>query len=186
LPAPEEPLARLLSAYAEPHRAYHDLRHVLATLERAEGVRHLLADAAAVELALWFHDAVYDPRAADNEERSARLADRLLAGLVPHRTLARIRELILATRHPSRPADPDAQLVVDIDLAILGAAPADFAAYERDVRSEYRWVPARLYRRKRGELLRCFLARDRIYLTRPFHDELEARARRNLESATRR
>lgn len=97
-----------------------------------------------------------------------------------HRVLA----LIMATCHDAEPTDPDARLLVDIDLAILGAAPARFAEYDAQVRTEYRWVPGWLYRRKRKQVLAGFLARLAIYGTDRFRARLEERARENLCSVT--
>jgi predicted metal-dependent HD superfamily phosphohydrolase len=135
-----------------------------------------------VQLALWFHDAIYDPRAQDNEERSARWADEVLgaAGASPA-SAARVRALVLATRHAAVPEDPDAQLLVDVDLSILGAAPGRFAEYERQIGVEYSWVPRDAFRQGRANVLRRFLARERIFSTPWFHQRLESRARANLE-----
>src|SRR6185436_5536891 len=92
-----EPEWRALSArYAEPHRAYHTIDHIAHCLEELDEVRGLAADPVAVEMALWYHDAVYDPRAKDNESRSADLARRAGAalGLAPERG-ERVARLIL-------------------------------------------------------------------------------------------
>jgi predicted metal-dependent HD superfamily phosphohydrolase len=166
--------------YTEPDRAYHNLEHVLACLEAASSVRSELASPAEVELALWYHDAIYDPRRGDNEEESARFAlEQLSAALAPD-ALASVSALILATKHASAPIGNDARFVVDIDLAILGAAPERFDAYEKAIRHEYGWVPAPIFRRKRREVLRGFLDRPRIYSTEHFRESIEAAARLNL------
>jgi predicted metal-dependent HD superfamily phosphohydrolase len=178
-PAPVEPLRRLVARYGERHRAYHDLRHVLACLELARTVRRELDAPAEVELALWYHDAVYEPRASDNEARSAEWAAAELRSL-PGATLAAISELILATRHAVAPVGHDARFVVDIDLAILGADREAFDAYEAAIRSEYRWVPAPLFRRERRAILRRLLDRPALYSTPHFRALLEERARANL------
>jgi predicted metal-dependent HD superfamily phosphohydrolase len=184
-PAPAAPLRRLAERYAEPHRAYHDLRHVLACLDLARSVRSRLGSAPEVELALWYHDAIYEPRAADNEARSAELATAELSELrsLAGATLISIADLILATRHAAAPAGHDAQFVVDIDLAILGSEPGTFDLYEAAIRREYRWVPGPLYRRKRREILQSFLDRPRIYSTAHFHALFEDAARANLGSS---
>ena len=181
-PPPPGPFADLLARYGEGHRAYHDLGHVLDCLAHAADARGSLEHPGCVELALWFHDAVYDPRAADNEGRSAELAGRRLAGLAPAEVVAHVEGLVLATRHPSRPTAPDARAVVDIDLAILGASPARFAAYDRAIRREYEWVPEPVYRRERTRALQALLDLRPIYLTEPF-ERLEAPARANLRAA---
>lgn len=182
--APVDLRARLLAAYSEPHRRYHSVRHLeecLGHLEDAIGLAHRPGE---VELALWFHDAVYEPRATDNEQRSAAWAARSLAGNgVDAPTVERVRALILATSHAALPAGADQALLVDLDLAILGASPERFAEYERQVREEYRWVPAFIYRWKRRQLLQSFLARPVLYHTPLLRDRFERQARANLAAA---
>jgi len=171
-------LERLVAHYGERHRAYHDLRHVTGCLHEASAVRALLTAPALVELALWYHDVIYDPLRSDNEERSADFAvQELRLAPAPSET---IRALILATRHDSVPPTPDAALVTDIDLSILGAPPAAFDAYDAAIRKEYGWVPAPLYRRKRRDVLQSFLDRQRIFSTDYFAERLEQSARANL------
>jgi predicted metal-dependent HD superfamily phosphohydrolase len=182
-PAPAGLLDDLVARHGEPGRSYHTLAHVLDCLEKTAITREIQDDPAAVELALWFHDAVYDPRRSDNEERSAALAEEALARPLGGERAARVAELVLATRHRAPPPPGDAAVVVDADLSILGAAPDAYDAYAEAVRREYSWVPGFLYRRRRAKVLRSFLARDRIFTTEPFHERYEARARANLERA---
>ena len=139
------------------------------------------------EMALWFHDAVYDPRAGDNEERSARWAVEALAALgVPGPTRDEIARLVLTTRHVEPPADPAAALVCDVDLAILGRDPATYDEFERRIRQEYDWVPAPVFRTERARILGGFLRRHAIYATAAFHDRYERPARENLARAVAR
>lgn len=170
--------AALLARYAEPHRHYHTAQHLEECLARFAAVRGRAERADEVELALLYHDAVYDPHAADNEARSADLAAEVMrAHGATADAIARVRALILATRHVEPPATMDQALLVDIDLGILAAEPARFDEYERQVREEYAWVPAPLFRRKRRAVLESFLARSRIYVSGAFdHDEAPARA----------
>jgi predicted metal-dependent HD superfamily phosphohydrolase len=178
------PVARnLLARWSEPHRHYHTLVHLEACLAGLDAHRALAADPAAVEAALWFHDAVYDPRASDNEVRSAALAATVLrAARVSGETIARIENLILATRAHQAEADgdPDTALLLDLDLAILGAPPAAYQAYAAAIRREYAWVPEADYRRKRAAILARFLQGPRLYLTAPFFARHETAARANL------
>lgn len=174
----------MMARYREPHRSYHTDRHLRECLERLDQVSSLARDPAVLELALWYHDAVYRPRRTDNERRSADLAAAHLAAAGARRELIdRVAELILHTTHAAPPPPGDAALLVDIDLAILGAEPDRFAEYEREIRREYRWVPAPLFRRRRAGLLRELLARPRLFVTPLLHDRLEARARANLAAA---
>lgn len=174
----------LVEAYSQRHRHYHTVRHIDHCLAEFASAQHLAAEPAEVELALWFHDAVYEPHSSNNEERSADWACELLQrhGVDAVR-VERVRAHIMATRHEAPATFPDSQLMVDIDLSILGVDEAIYAEFERNVRSEYRWVPGPLFRRKRAEILESFLARPRIYSTELFHARLEDSARRNLSAA---
>lgn len=174
-------LERLLASYAAPGRHYHTLQHLAECLALFDQVARLAEHPGEAAIALWFHDAVYVPQARDNEARSAaRACDALAAAGAGQAMIAHVSALVMATAHHEATADRDARLVIDIDLAILGAEPARFAQYEQQVRAEYSAVPASLYRHKRGELLARLLARPAIYSTPELHARLEAQARRNL------
>lgn len=177
----------LVARYAEPHRAYHTLDHIADCLHRLDEVCSLLARPREAELALWFHDVVYDSRRADNEERSAALAaEALRAAGVGEEAVERIAGLIRLTSHTAAELAGDGALVCDIDLAILGASPEQFAQYDAAIRREYDWVPEDIFRRERARVLAGFLARPRIYHTLYFVEALEQRARANLSAAVRR
>jgi predicted metal-dependent HD superfamily phosphohydrolase len=178
--------AALLAAYAAPERYYHGLAHIEAMLEAMGRCRHLLHDAEAVELAIWFHDAVYDAKASDNEEKSAALARQVLQDSLAPTRLARIEALILATkRHEldrvaSKGERSDMAHFLDLDLHILGAAPAVFDTYEAAVRLEYAHVGEAAWRVGRAAVLQRFAARPRLYFSAFFAEQLEERARANL------
>ncbi len=177
---------RLLEAYGQTQRRYHTLQHLAECLLLYERHRGLARHPAEVELALWFHDAVYDVRGHDNEARSAAWARiELEAAGVGAEPIARIDALIMATCHRALPVGVDQQLLVDIDLSILGAASARFQEYEQQVRAEYAWVPRWVFRRKRRELLQEFLARAPIYSQPELRASLEAQARENLAQSIR-
>lgn len=184
---PSDLLAQLLDAWRKPQRHYHTLQHLEECLTLFDELRDQAQHPADIELALWFHDAVYDVRANDNEERSARWADEALyaAGLAPD-SVHRIHGLIMATCHGAAPAcaTPDAALLTDIDLAILGAPEPRFAEYQRQIRAEYAWVAPEIYAVKRRAVLRGFLERGAVYATPVLHRRLERQARCNLERAT--
>ena len=174
---------RLFARYLEPHRHYHTLSHVEACLEVLDRNPGLATRPAEVELALWFHDVVYDPRAKDNELRSAKFAGRVLleAGLEDS-SIRRIEQHILATSDHAA-TDQDSKLVVAIDLAILGAAPEAFDVFEQQVRREYGHVPDLLFVMARRRVLKRFFERPVIYEVPELRDQLEARARANLGRA---
>ena len=180
--------ARLMAAYAEPQRHYHTQQHLGECLSAFDDAARALAEHPhEVELALWFHDAVYDIKGHDNEQRSADWARTALvdAGVVAD-IADRVHALVMATRHTAVPSGRDEQLLVDIDLSILGAERARFDEYEQQIRKEYAYVPGFLFRRKRREILKGFLDRPAIYSTPHFHAALEARARDNLRRVTER
>jgi len=175
---------RLLARYSEPGRHYHDARHLLACLRAFDDFPGSIRDPDAVELALWFHDAVYDPLAppGKNEERSVRLFRSEFEAMAGDRVdMGEVERLILATGHRLEPEDGDCALIADIDLGILGADPPRYAAYTEEIRREYAGVPDEAYREGRARVLRGFLARGSIYRTRHFQAMLGERARANLE-----
>ena len=188
--------ARLRRAHGQWWRAYHDAVHVADCLARLDELKAAasdldpgLVDADLLEVAFWFHDAVYVPWLPRNEERSAAWAQRELcrAGLDARR-VGVVAGLILATRHGRVPSGsaaalPDEAWMVDIDLSILGAGPERFARFERQIRREYRWVGASRYRAGRRAVLAGFLDAPSIYRTAWFRQRHEASARRNLEGA---
>lgn len=176
-------IASLQARYAEPQRAYHTLAHIEACLallaeqaELAEPERKLLT------YAIWWHDAVYEPLRQDNEEQSAELARTDLAALgEPQAVIEEVARLILLTKgHSVLPGDRLGALLVSIDLAILGAPPADYDAYARAIRQEYSWVPEAAYRAGRAKVLRHFLDADAIFPDPALRQRHEAQARENL------
>ena len=177
-------LEHLLARYREPHRASHTVQHLDECFALLDELRALANEPAVIELALWYHDAVYWPRRSDNEPASADLARAdLEAAGAPSPLIETVTAMILATTHQATPPPGDTEILIDIDLAILGAEPPRFAEYERQIRREYSWVPGFLFRRKRAEVLKGFLARPQMYRTSLLHTRLEARARRNLAAA---
>jgi predicted metal-dependent HD superfamily phosphohydrolase len=172
--------AQLAAAYAEPTRAYHNAEHIRDCLGQFDLNRHLAQHPDEVEVALWFHDVVYVPGAADNEEQSAQRARAALAA-VSREKIDRIPQLILATRHTTLATLPDEQFICDVDLSILGREPEVFDEFERRIRREYAWVPEPIYRRERSAVLSEFLRRPSIYQTEPFRHRYELTARANLK-----
>ena len=178
-----EPQYRLLAdRYSERHRAYHTLNHVSQCLDEFDAARHLAEQPNQVEMALWFHDAIYDPQAKDNEQRSAELGRRVAkeAGL-PEAFGRKVYDLILATQHHEASKGADARLLVDIDLSILGRPKDAFDEYETNIRKEYHFVPRDHYRTARSAILRSFLDRPAIYSTDFFERRYESQARANLK-----
>jgi len=178
-PAVTSALADLISRYSEPSRHYHNLTHVSEVLGV---ISSLVGTDAAVRLAAWFHDAVYDSRAKDNEERSADLAEAVLTRLgLPAGLVANVERLVLLTKtHSAEADDGEGQVLLDADLAILGAEEDRYDDYAAAIRREYAWVAEDAYREGRRRVLEGFLKRPRIYFTDALFRSHEGQARRNL------
>lgn len=173
----------LEAAYAEPHRRYHDRRHIERCLALLEALPDLTdGERRVLGWALWWHDAVYDATAADNEARSAEMAKaglrELGASLHEREEVARL--IRLTAGHEVEEGDRLGELVVSIDLAILGAPEADYDEYARNVRQEYSQVPDDLWRVGRAQVLQRFLGAPVIFPDPDFRDRYEARARDNM------
>jgi predicted metal-dependent HD superfamily phosphohydrolase len=181
LPPPNLLLA-LIQSYSESHRFYHTLQHLGECLELLDAAAPLAARLPEIQLALWFHDAIYDPQRQDNEDRSAAWVIESLSTL-DSALAQRVQDLVLVTKHHQVLHDTDAQLLVDVDLAILGADEGRFAEYEQQIRQEYHWVSAEDFRVGRSQILKSFLERPAIYVTPWLADQLELKARRNLENS---
>ena len=176
--------ADIVSRYEEPHRSYHTGQHLAECFERWSELREQADHPAEVEVALWFHDAVYDTHSDSNESRSADLAlDAAVSLGVDTVPAQRIHDLILSTRHATLPVGQDAQLIVDTDLAILGAETLRFVEYEYQVRQEYSWVPDNVFRERRASILRGFIERPFIFSTDFFRERYERQARENIRQS---
>ncbi|MGV9344038.1 HD domain-containing protein [Streptomyces spiralis] len=174
----------LLARWQEPQRHYHTLTHLTAVLEHVDVLEEYAADPDTVRLAAWFHDAVYLPERSENEERSARLAERALpeAG-VPEAKTAEVARLVrLTVTHDPADDDPDGQVLCDADLAILASAPSGYAAYAAAVREEYHFVPNDAFREGRAGVLRQLLALPHLFRTPYAQRHWEATARYNITS----
>lgn len=180
----------LARRYQEQHRHYHTLAHIHDCLDRLDEYRQATRscspaeDLVIVEMALWWHDAVYDSRSHTNELDSAHLAKQVCILMQFGQDAAhRISECILATRHQDITEDADAKLVCDVDLASLGYSWETFCQNSAQIRDEYHFVPSATYNKKRAEILQGFLNRSRIYSTEYFREAYEPRARENLRRA---
>jgi predicted metal-dependent HD superfamily phosphohydrolase len=177
----------LLAAYAGPARAYHGVAHLDDCLRRLDETPTADVDRDRVEAALWFHDAVYDSRASDNEARSGALARETLVALGISRSVADdVARLVSLTDHRSPPSDAEGALLCDIDLSILGRPPDEFDAYDAAIRAEYAWVPDETFRAERARVLRSLLVRNPLYATEAIRRRYEVAARTNLGRALRR
>jgi len=183
---PEALLDHIRDLHSGPDRGYHGWTHPLALLALLPEVEDQLTDALAVRCAILLHDAIYEPRRADNETRSAELARELLHGVIAQASLDRTIALIEATKAHAIPANlspddaADMAIFLDMDLSILAASEEAFDAYEAGVRHEYREVPDTLFRAGRAAILESFLDRDRLYMSPWGLERFESGARLNL------
>ena len=182
-PASEAAYQRVVGQYRANRLAYHNLAHLYHCFTALEHHYNLADNHTHIQAAIWYHDVIYDPRRADNEELSATFAAEDIPKLRIGGELvdtATVTALIMATKHQALPQGKDAMLLVDIDLGILGADERKYSRYARAIRSEYSWVAEEAYRTGRAKVLQTFLDRPFIYSTKPFQAEYEARARCNL------
>jgi predicted metal-dependent HD superfamily phosphohydrolase len=181
-------LVDLARRHEEAHRAYHTLAHVRHVLDVVAFIaeHERVDDPVAVRLAAWFHDAIYDPGAHDNEARSAKFAAEVLTDWqVPADRVAHVHSLVLATAH-HLPETSDEAVLVDADLAILASDPDTYRLYTRAVRVEYGHLDEHAWRAGRAAFLRGMLDREPLFSTRTMRRRGEAVARRNLTEELKR
>ncbi len=172
----------LLNAYTECQRHYHTVQHIVECLQLFHQIKHQLQDPIAVELSIWFHDVIYDPKASDNEEQSAELMKKLCTEIVDQAQIQKVYWWIIATKKHQPSLDSDLNYLLDIDLAILGSDSNRFAEYEQQIQQEYLWVEPSIYKIKRAEVLQYFYAMQPLYQTEYFRENFEKKAKHNLTS----
>lgn len=159
---------------------YHTHQHIIECLELFNEIKHQLEDPVAVELAIWFHDIIYDPQASDNEEQSAKLMQKHCVGILKKTELEKVARWIIATKKHLPTKEHDLKYLLDIDLAILGSSTQRFAEYEQQIQKEYDWVETQQYQMKRKEVLTHFYHMTPLYQTAYFQEKLELSAKNNL------
>jgi predicted metal-dependent HD superfamily phosphohydrolase len=174
----------LIIAYSQPHRYYHNLRHIQQVFDVVAEMRSQADNFVAIGLAVWFHDVIYNPKATDNEEKSALYARKILTQLeTSPEIVKKVTKMILMTKsHQTLSKDIDTQIFLDADLSIFGSSPSDYNNYKQAIRQEYAWIAENEYRDRRKQVLSRFLQRDRIYLTEYLFKKLELNARKNIQS----
>ncbi len=168
----------LTHRYLEPHRHYHTLEHIAAMLHAGRAAP--LDDVQT--MAVWFHDAVYDPRSKTNEADSAVLAgERLRAAGWSAADVDRVQRIVLDTQH-HRPTAPGSDVVLDLDLMSLAAPWDEFARNTDRIRAEYAHVADADFTAGRRAFFTTMLQRERLFWS-PFGAAWEAPARANLRRA---
>lgn len=171
---------QLVARYAAPARHYHTLSHILHCLDALDGLPGFPSDRDALEMAVWFHDAVYQPGASDNEQRSAELFA-IDGNALPAAFVQQVIRLILVTTHRNPPSAEDEAAMVDIDLSAFGLPWAEFIRDTRNVRAELTHVADADFFPSQARFLASLLARPRLYHTGHFHSRIEATARGNIQ-----
>jgi len=186
IPENNDTYTKLIEAYSEKHRAYHTLEHIDACLIQLDAVTGETDNPDVIEIALWFHDAIYNPLSSTNEEDSAALAKSFLyENLVASDMTDRVYELIIFTKNHHAPNSADGQLILDIDLSILGAERNIYEQFENNIRKEYRLIPSFIFKRERKKILKSFFERQRLYHSDYFFERYEKQAKENLGWAIR-
>lgn len=173
---------QLVGLYSSGSRTYHNLSHVRYLVDLSGAIRERIENQQALSFAIWFHDAIYNPRMRDNEELSAKFAVKSLGRFkIPVDTLALSCEMIISTReHRKNGFSPDINFFLDLDLAILGSEEPIYRSYAAAIREEYEWAPDPIYNEGRKKVLQRFLRRESIYLTSELAEMFEEKARKNI------
>ncbi|WP_375559164.1 hypothetical protein ACE193_15680 [Bernardetia sp. OM2101] len=166
--------------YKENTRYYHNWEHIKAMIKGLYNYPEEINDTLSIELAIWFHDAIYVPLRKDNESRSAKFFQEQLSLYLPIERVRKVMNYIEATKNHSKTSDRDLQVLLDLDLAILGQSKTVYQNYSEQVREEFGYVPNFLYKRGRKLVLKNFLDRSTIYQTSFFKEQLEEQARENI------
>ncbi|ENV34065.1 HD domain-containing protein [Acinetobacter gerneri] len=173
-------LQTLIHAYSQPQRFYHTYQHIVECLELYEMVKDHIEDKRTFQIAIWFHDFIYQPQAQDNEEQSAIQMQNLCAEFLSEIELEKAYSWIIATKQHKASTQQDLNYLLDIDLAILAADATRFVEYEQQIQQEYAWVEPEIYHVKRAEVLQHFYTMQPLYQTAYFREKLEQKAKSNL------
>ncbi len=167
--------------YKEETRHYHNWQHIKAMIKGLHSYPEEINDTLSIELAIWFHDAIYVPLRKDNESRSAKFFHEQLSLYLPIERTRKVMGYIEATKNHSKTTDRDLQIFLDLDLAILGQSKTVYQNYANQVREEFGYVPNFLYKRGRKLVLKSFLDKNTIYQTLFFKEKYEEQARKNIQ-----
>lgn len=178
--------------YTQSHRAYHNLQHLSDLFNQLEQIENKITNLPAIQMAIWYHDIIYNPLKKNNEEKSADLAsERLSEAGIENHLLQKIHTLIISTKShhtenwTAKEEKRDNDYLLDMDLSILGRHWDNYREYTQQIRQEYKVVPGILYRRGRKKVLRHFLEQSQIYKTKNYQERYEANARSNMKKELR-
>lgn len=176
----------ITSRYSEPSRFYHTREHIIYCLNQLDNAKNQILDKQTVELAIWFHDIVFDTKAEDNEKKSALLFQKLAEVQLPENIIKKVSELIIATMHTDKPADKDQAFLVDIDLSSIAGTWEHFTEDNNKLRKEVSHLSEQEYCQNKISFFNMLLQRERIYFTDYFYETCEFNARQNIEKYIKR
>ena len=171
----------LQKRYSEPHRHYHTLNHISDCLHYFDQAADLMIKPDAVEMAIWFHDVIFDPLNRNNEQQSADFFTALVSASVDQEFTEAVVDMILATRHNQQPVHLDAQFAVDIDLAGLALPWVEFDHHTSCISAEFKHLPESVFFTGQSKFLNSLLQRKQLFATSFFYDRYEIKARSNLQ-----
>lgn len=174
---------QLAEHYQTPGRYYHTGEHIDHCLTQMDKAIPVLGQSDGVELAIWFHDVIYDPPASDNEQLSADWFAEKAAGVISPELIRQVVDDIMSTIHCDTPTAASAKFVVDVDLSGLGMPEKSFRYDGDNIRKESAHLEDAEFGRRQSAFLQKLLERERIYYTDFFHDLYEAPARENIQHA---
>ncbi|HEY1166991.1 MAG TPA: hypothetical protein VGE90_17570 [Chitinophaga sp.] len=173
---------KLIVQYATPGRYYHNLQHIEALLTLQGAYAAEIRNNEVLQLAIFYHDVIYNVLKSDNEEQSALAAGAFLQQTTfPPYQIITVMDYIRATKtHTGDEHDDDLDFLLDFDLSILGS-PADvYIEYAQQIRREYNVYPDEVYHPGRKKVLTHFLEKPAIYRTATFREQYEVQARQNI------
>ncbi len=179
--APEPVWTELIRLYSQPERQYHTPRHLCHCLQQLDLASALMEDPGAVEIALWFHDIIFEPDAPDNEAQSAALFRRAADKQFPQDCIDKVSDMILATVHCEPPQAQDARYLCDIDLSSLGFPWERFLEDSAAVRAEQTGTTDAQFYSAKIRFFSSLLERPSIFLTDFFRNRYERGARENMQ-----
>ena len=168
--------------YTSKNRYYHTLAHLEHILNQLIDVQKEVKDWDTILFSMYYHDIIYDAKANDNEEKSAKIAALRMSEIeVPKHQIETCVAQILATKRHLKTENNDTNLFIDADLSILGQSSDLYIEYYKNVRKEYKMYPDFLYNLGRKKVLKHFLTMENIFKTPHFNFHFEAYAKLNIQ-----
>jgi predicted metal-dependent HD superfamily phosphohydrolase len=173
----------ILDKYSENHRYYHTLEHIQDMVQKRLDIADLISDKTLTDLAIFFHDIIYDPKSKVNEEESANLFRSIFQATENGVDVPKICNFILQTKYHEvlDSTEEDLKLFIDMDMSILGSHPNDYRTYAMNIRREYSHMNDADFCSGRGRFLGEMLNEARfIFASDHYRIHLEEKAKANI------